>query len=178
MGKGTSSTCKKSRTKLGRKPEPTYAIIDSRSVKTAHAAQFSGFDGGKKIKGRKHHITTDTNGHLLHIKVHAANIHDTIAGGRVITETKTKYPTIKGVAGDAGFRGTFKKTAETLGLTVEIIQRIADAGWQVIPRRWCVERTFGWMGGSRRLSKDYEFLTTSAENMIMISHASMLLRRG
>ena len=111
------------------------------------------------------------------MRVHSANIHDTIAGGRVIIETKSKYPSIIGVVGDAGFRGTFKQAAESIGLSVDIIQRIADAGWQVLPRRWCVERTFGWMGGSRRLSKDYEFLVSSAESMVKISHAHTLLRR-
>jgi len=137
-----------------RPPSCGYAIIDSRSVKTAHAAQFSGFDEVKKFKGRKQrlparrraavgrfckaklmNITTDTNSHLLNVRVHVANIHDTIAGDRIIAETKTKYPTIKGVIGDAGFRGTFKKTAESLGLTVDIIQRIADDGWQILSRR-------------------------------------------
>ncbi|MCL2855249.1 MAG: transposase [Defluviitaleaceae bacterium] len=162
---------------MGKDPEPTYALIDSRSVETAHAAQHKGFDGGKKVKGRKQHITTDTQGHLLYVKVRPANIHDTIAGGDVIKKTKSKYPTIKGVGGDAGFRGTFKTAAETIGLTVDIIQRIADVGWQVLPRRWCVERTFSWMGGSRRLSKDYEFLVSSAESMVKISHAHTLLRR-
>ena len=75
------------------------------------------------------------------------------------------------------FRDTFKQAAESIGLSVDIIQRIADAGWQVLPRRWCVECTFGWMGGSCRLSKDYELLVSSSESMVKISNARMLLRR-
>jgi len=75
---------KKSRVALGRKPNPSYGLNDSRSVKTAHAAQNRGYDGGKKVKGRKQHIVTDVEGHLLHVKVHPANIHDGIAGGDVV----------------------------------------------------------------------------------------------
>lgn len=168
---------KKSRVALGRKPNPSYALIDSRSVKTAYAAQNRGYDGGKKVKGRKQHIVTDIAGHLLHVKVHPANIHDGIAGGDVVRGALKKYPTLEGVCGDAGYRKTFEEEMESLGLTADIVERIQGAGWTILIKRWRVERTFAWMGGSRRLSKDYEILTTSTENMILLSHIATLLNR-
>ena len=177
MGKATRHACKKSRVKLGKNPDPSYALIDSRSVKTTSAAQGRGYDGGKKVKGRKQHIVTDVSGHLLHVKVHAANIHDGIAGIDVMRGAKGKYPSLEGVCGDAAYRKTFEEEIAALGLTVEIVERIKGAGWTVLPKRWRVERTFGWMGGSRRLSKDYEILTDTVENMVLISHSATLMKR-
>ena len=93
--------------------------------------------GGKKVKGRKRHIVTDTQGHLLHVKVHAANIHDTVSGCCVFEEALIKYPTHKGVCADAGC-------------------------WAILAKRWIVERTFAWLGHFRRLSKDFEITIRSA----------------
>jgi putative transposase len=133
--------------------------------------------GEKKIKGRKRHIVTDTNGHLLHVNVHAANTHDTVAGGEVFEKALEKYPRLKGVCADAGYRKTFEEfVTKVLEKTVEISQRITP-GWAVLAKRWVVERTFAWLNHSRRLSKDYEISTKSAENIIMISHSQILLKR-
>ena len=162
---------------MGRKPEPSCGLIDSRSAKTAFGAQNRGFDGGKKVKGRKHHIVTDIAGHLLHVKVHAANINDGIAGCDVARDALAKYPSLEGFCGDAAYRKTFEEEMASLGISVDIVERIQGAGWTILPKRWRVERTFGWMGGSRRLSKDYEIHTTTAENMIIISHIATLLKR-
>lgn len=132
---------------------------------------------GKKIKGRKRHIATDTQGHLLHVKVHAANIHDTTVGGRIFEQALLKYPTLQGACFDAGYRGTtVDYVRNVLDKTAEISSRIADK-WAVLPVRWVVERTFGWLNSSRRLSKDYEISVSSEENFVMISHSAMLLRR-
>jgi putative transposase len=110
----------------------------------------------KKIKGHKRHIVTDTQGHLLHVKVHAANIHDTIAGCMVFEEAIAKYPSLKGVCADAGYRKTMEEFIQkVLKRTIEISERIAS-GWVVIAKRWIVERTFAWLNHFRRLSKDYE----------------------
>jgi transposase len=131
----------------------------------------------KKIKGHKRHIVTDTQGHLLHVEVHAANIHDTMKGGKVFEKAVEKYPTIQGVCADAGYRKTFEQfVTDVLHKTVEISERIA-VGWAVIPKRWVVERTFAWLNQYRRLSKDYEVTIKSAENTIIIAHAMMLLLR-
>jgi len=100
--------------------------------------------GGKRVKGRKRHIVTDTQGHLLHVRVHAANIHDTTAGGAVFEAALKKYPSIKGVCGDAGYRKTMEIFVEkVLGRTIEISKRI-QPGWAVLAKRWIVERIFAW----------------------------------
>ena len=116
-------------------------------------------------------------GHLLTVIVHAANIHDTVAGGAVLTKAFESYPALKGVCADAGYRKTFVAAASELGLTVDISERIKPNEWQILPKRWRVERTFGWMNHSRRLSKDYEIRTLSAAAMVTISHISILLKR-
>lgn len=111
--------------------------------------------GGKKVKGRKRHIVTDTQGHLLHVKVHAANIHDTVGGCMVFQEALRKYPTLEGVCADAGYRKTMEEYVQTtLKKTIEISARITS-GWAILAKRWVVERTLAWLGHFRRLSKDY-----------------------
>ena len=131
----------------------------------------------KKIKGRKRHIVTDTAGNLLHVKVHAANIHDTNSGCEVFEKTLEKYPSIQGVSADAGYRKTLKNFVEkTLKKKVEISQRIST-GWSILAKRWVVERTFAWFNGFRRLDKDCEIKAETAENMIMIAHTMLLLKR-
>jgi hypothetical protein len=116
-------------------------------------------------------------GNLLKVVVGAANIHDTVAGCDVFKAVLEKYSSILGVCGDEGYLGTFKEFVLSLGLKCDISKRIVSMGWVVLPKRWCVERTFGWLLGFRRLSKDYEISTKSEENMIMISHSTTLLRR-
>jgi putative transposase len=131
----------------------------------------------KKIKGRKRHIVTDTQGHLLHVKVHAANIHDTVAGCEVFQDALEKYPSLKGVCADAGYRKTMVEFVETvLKKTINISERISP-GWAVLAKRWVVERTFAWLNHFRRLSKDYEIAIKSAENNVMIAHAMVLIKR-
>ncbi len=127
--------------------------------------------GEKKIKGRKRHIVTDTRGHLLHVKVHAANLHDTVSGGLVFEEALMKYPTIKGVCADAGYRKTMKNYVENvLKKLIEISERITP-GWTILAKRWVV------VGHFRRLSKDYEINIRSAETNVMIAHSILLLGR-
>ena len=133
--------------------------------------------GGKKVKGRKRHIVTDTQGHLLHVKVHAANIHDTVSGCAVFQETLEKYPSLKGVCADAGYRKTMEQfVIKVLQKSIAISMRI-KAGWSLLPKRWVVERTFAWLNHFRRLAKDYEISVKSAENFIMIALSMTLLKR-
>lgn len=116
-------------------------------------------------------------GHLLHVRVHAANIHDTVAGCHVFEEALKGHPSLAGVCADAGYRKTMEKfVKDILHRTIEISQRIVP-GWVVLAKRWVVERTLAWLNSSRRLSKDYEITIKSAETMIMISHAALLIRR-
>ena len=130
----------------------------------------------KKIKGRKRHIVTDTQGNLLHVQVHAANIHDTKAGVKVLEKTFEKYPTIQGASADAGYRGTTFSYVKNVGKIIEISKKIAYQ-WTLLAKRWIVERTFSWFNGSRRLAKDYEISIYSQENTIRISHIFTLLIR-
>ena len=115
-------------------------------------------------------------GNLLAAVVHAANIHDTMAGIDVFSLACWKYPTIAAGSGDAGYRGTFVELAAALGRRIDISEKIKPA-WEILPKRWVVERTFSWMNHSRRLSKDYEITKDSEKNFIYISHMHTLLRR-
>jgi transposase len=116
-------------------------------------------------------------GNLLAIVVHAANIHDTKSGINAAKQAYKKYPSIKKFCGDEGYRKSFVEDVLTeFGLSVDISERIKPK-FVVLPKRWVVERTFAWFGHSRRLSKDYELRTASAEAMIKLSHIHLLLRR-
>lgn len=133
--------------------------------------------GGKKVKGRKRHIVTDTLGHMLHVQVHAANTHDTVGGCPVFEKTLEKYPTLEGVCADAGYRKTMEEfVRDVCKKTIEISERISEK-WAILPKRWVVERTFSWLNGYRRLAKDFEISTSSAENYVMIAHSMLLLNR-
>lgn len=132
---------------------------------------------GKKVKGRKRHIVTDVMGNLLAVVVHAANIHDTKSGINPAKQAFERYPTIKKFCADEGYRKTFEaEVSAELGLGVDISKRIKPE-WEVLPKRWVVERTFAWFGGFRRLSKDYEITTSSEETNVVISLLRVLLNR-
>lgn len=113
----------------------------------------------------------------MHVKVHAANIHDTVAGCKVFEEALKKHSTIKGVCADAGYRKTMENYVKTtLKKTIEISTRITP-GWAIIAKRWVVERTFAWLNHFRRLSKDYEISIINQETNIMIAHSMTLIKR-
>ena len=121
---------------------------------------------------------TDTLGCLLAVKVHRANLHDTKAGIFPAIQAYRKYPTIKKFCGDKGYRKSFVDNVKSiLELDTDISEKIIPEGFTVIPKRWVVERTFGWMNHSRRLSKDFEILTASEETIIKISNLYTLLKR-
>jgi len=132
---------------------------------------------GEKTKGIKRHIVTDTMGNLLCVHIHAANIHDTKGWVYTFEKALYRYPTIIGGRADQGYRGTFKNTFEIYhDIKIDISPRIKNE-FEVQPIRWIVERTFGWMTWSRRLSKDYEIKSRYAETMCIISNLHTLLRR-
>ena len=125
--------------------------------------------GEKKGKARKRYLATDTLGNMLAIQVHAANVADTSQGWEVCDRVAEKYDSVEAFCGDQGYRGTTVEFVENLlGLRLDITSKPAQ-GFQVIPKRWIIERTFAWLGGFRRLAKDFEILTQSAENMIRIA---------
>lgn len=163
--------------KNGRKPTPSYGIVDSQSVKTAYASEGRGYDGNKKTKGRKRHVVVDTLGNLVAVRVHAANEHYSKAGCDVLKQAAAKHASLEAFSGDAGYRGTAVEFVETvLGLKLHISQKIKDA-FAVLPTRWVVERTFAWLGNYRRLAKDFEILTQSAENRVRIAMIQITLAK-
>ncbi|WP_328404792.1 IS5 family transposase [Nocardia sp. NBC_00403] len=143
----------RARVQAGRDPRPTAAVIDSQTVRGADtvAAGTTGYDAGKKIKGRKRHIATATSGLLLAIVVTAASIQDRDAAHRLLTALRARFATVQVVFADGGYAGRLVEWAKAvLALTIQIVKRSDTAtGFEVLPRRWVVERSFGWRKGIR-----------------------------
>jgi len=168
------------REKANRAPNPTAGVIDSQSVKTTEAGGPRGFDAGKKIKGRKRHIITDTLGHLVGIDVHPANIQDRDGAPRVIKAIRSRYPLPHHLFADGAYAGPklAKKLARLGKWTLEIVKRSEFAkGFELLPCRLAVERTFAWLGRCRRLAKDFEATIQSATAWILLAHIRLLTRR-
>jgi transposase len=164
----------------GRDEEPTAAIIDSQSVKTTEAGGPRGFDAGKKIKGRKRHIVTDTQGHMLTGVVHEANIQDRDGAPGVISLACASFSRIKHIFADSGYAGEKLEEALTKvgGPAIEIVKRPDDVkGFVLVARRWVVERTLAWVNRCRRLAKDWEATIASSEAWLIIASIRQLSRR-
>jgi putative transposase len=163
----------------GRKPEPSAAILDSQSVKTTETPGVRGYDAGKKAKGRKRHILVDTTGLLLMVVVHAANIQDRDGAKLVLEQIKGTFSRLQLIWADAGYAGQLIDWVKvTCGWVLEIVRRSDDVkGFKVLSHRWVVERTFGWLGRYRRLSKDYEGLTESSQAFIYAAMIRIMSKR-
>ncbi|MFB9991945.1 IS5 family transposase [Deinococcus oregonensis] len=178
----------------GRDAQPTAGIIDSQSAKTTEAGGIRGFDGAKKVNGRKRHILVDTLGLILKVVVHPADVQDREGGKLVLEGIKQTYPKLEKVWADQGYTGGFLHWAkESSGVLVEVVSPwwrqakrslpdlVEDVDprktFHVLPRRWVVERTFAWLGKCRRLSKDDEALPETTQHLVYLAMIRLMLRR-
>jgi transposase len=167
------------RERQGREQSPSAGVIDSQSVKAPHA-ETRGYDAGKKIVGRKRHIAVDTDGRLLMVNLTSADISDSAGAMAILEGIRKRWPWVKHFFADGAYdRLKLMDKASYLDFVIEVIRRSDDQqGFAVLPRRWVVERTFGWMIRWRRLVRDYEKRIDVSHAMILVAMGGNMLRRN
>ena len=168
------------RVKKGKEISPSLGLVDSQSVKTASVTKEKGIDGNKKVAGRKRFILTDTLGLMMGILIVAANVGERAGAETLFDQTAGKYPRLQKVLADQGFDG--EKYVESIerifGFAFEIVNKVLGVGgFQVQPKRWIVERTFGWLRWNRRLVKDYEENTEVSKAFIQLAMIRLMLKQ-
>ena len=181
----------------GREATPSAAIIDSQSVRTTEAGGPRGYDGGKNVSGRKRHLLVDTLGLVMGIVVHKADSQDRAGAVLLFDKVRNLFPRMQHVWTDAGYTGKLSAAVkQVMGWTLEIVKHPwsgnlwtclekgqpvpvieKPAGFVVLKRRWVVERTFAWLGTSRRMSRDFEALPVTSENLVYQVMIRLMLRR-
>ena len=166
------------RERENREQSPSAAVVDSQSIK-APAAEKRGFDAGKKVVGRKRHIAVDTDGRLLMVNLTTADISDSAGAQTILAAIRKRWPWLKHLFADGAYdRTRLMDAAVYRDFVLEIVRRTdKEPGFKVLPRRWVVERTFGWMTRWKRLVRDYEQRLDVSEAMIHVALGSLMLRR-
>ena len=162
---------------VGRTEDPSIGIIDSQSIKATDIALETGYDAGKKIKGRKRHLLSDTEGLLLDVRVHSAGIQDRDGAKLLLKHAGSTLDTVKKIFADGGYAGKLIEWVQSrFDIPLEIVKRNELHKFVILPIRWIIERTNAWVSKARRLSRDYEKKTLNQESMIYVRMIQLMLK--